>query len=206
MMWMTISPTTDFLAEILSGGGIPLSGAPIPPGQLAYFQERFKTRIFNILIDEFERQCELDPSLTKATIARRIRRRPEQITRWLSGPNNLELETVSDLFLGICGGEPSIAATPLIRPTEEQTLDERQSAAASALMIEPDASAALLIKANVLGGAAGYLLDHPAIGITQDYWRLVASMNLGRAPLPANDYMPPAIQRGVIAGGDANVE
>jgi hypothetical protein len=204
MMWMTISPITDFLAEILSGGGIPLSGDPIPPGQLAYFQERFKTRIFNILTDEFDRQCQLDPSLTKATIARRIRRRPEQITRWLSGPNNLELESVSDLFLGICGEEPSVAATPLIRQTEEQTLDERQSATASALVIEPEASAAHLMKVNILGAGSGYLLEHPAIGTTQDYWRFVASMGLRQAPAPAND-MPPAIQKGVIAGGEAHV-
>jgi len=41
----------------------------------------------------------------KAKLARRLDKRPEQITRWLSEPGNLTFDTLSDLLLGLSGAE-----------------------------------------------------------------------------------------------------
>lgn len=100
---------TTFLAEVLSGGPLPVAGKPIPEGQLAYFRERLKGRIFSTIVRGFLDQQKEDPIITKASIARRLQRRPEQINRWLSGPSNMTLDTVSDLILAIYGGEPSVS-------------------------------------------------------------------------------------------------
>ena len=104
---------TAFLSEILSGGSLPVSGDPIPDGQCAYFQERLKGRVFSFIFSEFLKQQAQNPEITQACIARRLRKRPEQINRWLSGPSNWTLETISDLVLAIYGGEPSLGVSAL---------------------------------------------------------------------------------------------
>lgn len=40
-------------------------------------------------------------SLTQAKIAKKIGRRPEQVSRWLASPSNLEADTTSDLALAM---------------------------------------------------------------------------------------------------------
>jgi hypothetical protein len=104
---------TGSLAEILSGGSLPLKGEAIPPWQLAYFRERLKGRIFSFIIRALKKQQQEDPTITQAAIARRLGRRPEQINRWLSGPSNLTVESISDLVLAAFGGEPSLEALDL---------------------------------------------------------------------------------------------
>lgn len=89
---MTTSPTS-FLSEILSG-------EPIPLGTMAYFQERTRNRLYEFVIKEF-----LASGLSKADVARRINKRPEQITRWLGAPGNWTFDTVSDLLLAISAAE-----------------------------------------------------------------------------------------------------
>jgi len=93
---MTTSQT-PFLTEILEGEVIPL-------GKLAYFRERLRNRLHQLVIREFARQEDIH-RLTRAELARRIGRAPEQITRWLGAPGNWTLDTVSDLMLGM-GTEP----------------------------------------------------------------------------------------------------
>lgn len=95
---------TSFLSEILSGD-------PIPLGKLAYFQERFKNRLYDAVVSEFLRQ-ERESGLTRAEIARRIGKKPEQLTRWLGAPGNWTLATVSDLLLAM-GCEPEISISRL---------------------------------------------------------------------------------------------
>lgn len=43
--------------------------------------------------------------MNRADLARKIGRKPEQITRWLGAPGNWTSDTVSDLLLGL-GCEP----------------------------------------------------------------------------------------------------
>ena len=88
---------TSFLSEISNGEAIPL-------GKLAYFRERFRDRLYELVVSEFLKK-ERNKELTRADLARRIGRKPEQITRWLGAPGNWTLETVSDLLLAISKAE-----------------------------------------------------------------------------------------------------
>ena len=94
-----------FLSEVLNGDKIPL-------GTLSYFRERFRDRLYDLVIEEFLKQ-RAESDLTQAEVARRIGRRPEQITRWFGAPGNWTLETVSDLLLAIAKSEPDVILLPL---------------------------------------------------------------------------------------------
>jgi hypothetical protein len=112
---MTTSQT-GFLAEINSGGEAPVNGQNIPVEKRAYFHERLKGRIYSLITKELLRQQKSDSALSQAAIAKRLNKRPEQITRWLSGPQNYTIETISDLLLAICASELSLAVTSLAPP------------------------------------------------------------------------------------------
>jgi hypothetical protein len=104
---MSTSPTpqTSFLSEISAG-------QPIPLGKLAYFRERFRDRLYELVVSEFLKK-ERAGQLTRADLARRIGRKPEQISRWLGAPGNWTLETVSDLLLAISKSELIFELSPL---------------------------------------------------------------------------------------------
>lgn len=88
------------------------NGESIPAGKLAYFRERQKNRLYDIIVSKFLEK-EKNAGLTKAEIARRLDKRPEQVTRWLATPGNWTLDTMSDLMLAICNSELIFEATPL---------------------------------------------------------------------------------------------
>lgn len=75
----------------------------LPPGKFAYFRERQRNRLHEVVLREFLRS-----KLTKAELARRMGKKPEQVTRWLAAPGNWTLDTVSDLLLAISAGELAI--------------------------------------------------------------------------------------------------
>ncbi len=102
---MNTSQKKPFLSEVLDGEKIPL-------GTLSYFRERFRDRLYDLVAEEFLKQ-EKEGNLTRAEVARRIGRRPEQITRWLAAPGNWTLETVSDLLLAVAKSEPQVTLLPL---------------------------------------------------------------------------------------------
>ncbi len=102
---MNTSQKKPFLSEVLDGEKIPL-------GTLSYFRERFRDRLYDLVTEEFLKQ-EREGNLTRAEVARRIGRRPEQITRWLAAPGNWTLETVSDLLLAVARSEPQVTVLPL---------------------------------------------------------------------------------------------
>lgn len=106
---MTTSQPATFLSEVISG-------VPIPPEKLGYFRGRFSNRLHELLLDLFV-ELERAGKITRASLARRIGKAPEQITRWLGAPGNLTLDTVSDLFLGM-GYEPAVAADNLSEQVE----------------------------------------------------------------------------------------
>jgi len=54
--------------------------------------------------------------MSRAELARRIKKKPEQITRWLNTPGNLSLSTLSDLLLGICFSELKDEVASLRKP------------------------------------------------------------------------------------------
>jgi hypothetical protein len=102
---MSTSAKPHFLSEIVEG-------KPIPKGKLAFFQERFRDHLYELVVSEFLKR-EQTGALTKAAVAQRLGKDPSQITRWLGAPGNWELDTVSDLLLAIAQAEPAISLTPL---------------------------------------------------------------------------------------------
>ena len=79
---------------------------------LGYFQEGFRRNVFEGLLKLFEER-----NMIKRDIAKRLNKKPEQITRWLSGPSNIESDTISDLALSM-GYVPKITFEPLDRESE----------------------------------------------------------------------------------------
>jgi hypothetical protein len=90
---------TPFLYEIEAGVG----GPPIPSPTRAYFQQRFRQRVFAFLLRKFQEAQ--GKGLTKAELARRIGKTPDLINRWLGSPSNLQIDTICDIVLGISGEE-----------------------------------------------------------------------------------------------------
>jgi DNA-binding phage protein len=91
---------TSYLSEILSDD-------PIPVGKRAYFAERLKNRLYDLIVSEFKKR-----GLSKADLARRTGRKPEQVTRWLGSPGNWTLDTISDLLIAM-GSELDVGIAPL---------------------------------------------------------------------------------------------
>ncbi len=120
---MNTSRKKPILSAILDGGEIPL-------GTLSYFRERFRDRLYDLVMEEFLKQ-DAEAGLTRADVARKIGRRPEQITRWFGAPGNWTLETVSDLLLAIAKAEPNVNLLPLegrpVRNYRGQPLTMRRS-------------------------------------------------------------------------------
>lgn len=102
---MNTSPPRSFLSEVLSS-------EPIPLGKLAYFRGRLRNRLYEFILTEFMKRQDKE-KLAKADLARRIGRRPEQVSRWLGAPGNWTLDTVSDLMLAM-GTEPEFSASSLV--------------------------------------------------------------------------------------------
>jgi hypothetical protein len=65
---------------------------------VAYYRRRNQTRLFAELAAFFASEAEAG-RVTRKEIAQMLGKDPAQITRWLSSPSNLELDTVSDLLL-----------------------------------------------------------------------------------------------------------
>ena len=80
------------------------SDVPLSLSIREYFQARLRQRLYDLVIKEFK-----SSGRTRAHLAKKLGKRPEQITRWLSGPGNLTLDTLSDLLLGLSGAELAMA-------------------------------------------------------------------------------------------------
>jgi hypothetical protein len=89
-----------------------------------YFQERLRQRLYDMVMKEFDVYKARGGN--KAKLARRLDKRPEQITRWLSEPENLTFDTLSDLLLGLSGAELAMLLEyPADQPTRAPRLPER---------------------------------------------------------------------------------
>jgi hypothetical protein len=85
-----------------------LSKPEIKKFWLGYFQEVFREETHQQLLEMFEGIV----GFTKSDLARKIGRRPEQVTRWLAAPTNLESDTISDMALGM-GYVPRLRFVPI---------------------------------------------------------------------------------------------
>lgn len=76
----------------------PTRGVKIHPFDLGLVRTRNKNKAHSLLLEMFE-----ESSLSKADLAKMLDKKPEQITRWLAGPGNLKLDTLSDLIFAMKG-------------------------------------------------------------------------------------------------------
>lgn len=104
--YMITSPNQSFLAEIKSD-------RPLSVGALAYLEGRLAYRLYDFVMRKFE-EAEAERGLTQADLARRIRKRPEVVSRLLSTPGNWTIGTVSSLLAGISAEEFVPASTPIL--------------------------------------------------------------------------------------------
>ena len=90
---------------------------PLSVADIAYFRERLRNRVHDAVLSFFLAQSK-DTGISKALVAKRLGKRPEQITRYLASPGNWTLDTVSDLLLAL-NAEPEISVSPLdtLRPS-----------------------------------------------------------------------------------------
>ena len=80
----------------------------ISEGTLAYFSERARLKIFNMVMSELKNKIETDKHFTRTLLAKKIRKSPSRLTKMLASPGNWTIDTISELLLGICGAEPVI--------------------------------------------------------------------------------------------------
>ena len=73
---------------------------PICDREIFYQRERTRNRLFSDLVLFFQLRAE-ETGINKKVIAEKLRKDPSQITRWLSQPSNLTLDTLSDLLLSL---------------------------------------------------------------------------------------------------------
>lgn len=76
------------------------SNTEIEPRDVAYYRRRQQNRVFSALVAFFAEESEKG-NISKKEIAAALDRDPAQITRWLSAPSNLQLDTISDILLAM---------------------------------------------------------------------------------------------------------
>ncbi len=77
-----------------------LKANQIPERDLQYYRQRLKNKVHSDIAGLFNDEAERR-GLTKKDIADRLSKDPAQVTRWLTTPTNLTLDTLSDLFLAM---------------------------------------------------------------------------------------------------------
>lgn len=116
---MNIYPTTSLSK--------PTGAEPVPKGTFGYLRARNRHRIATLIIKEFK-----ESGLSQVDLARRARKSPATICRWLATPGNMRADSLSDLLFAISGAVPTYGVDyPLEQPARNDTrpdwLIERQA-------------------------------------------------------------------------------
>jgi DNA-binding phage protein len=94
-----------------------LEDAQLDPAIMGYFHGLSQDEAHELVMEIFLKMAQTD-NITRAFLARRLGKSPEQITRWLSAPGNWTLDTFTNLLLAM-GYRPTFGA--------ERLSDMRQS-------------------------------------------------------------------------------
>lgn len=89
---MNFSQGNTISSEIKSDG-------PLSDGTLAYLEERARNLFYDFIMTKFKEAEQF--GLNKAKLARRINKRPDQISHILGAPGNWTLGTITALLVGI---------------------------------------------------------------------------------------------------------
>ena len=65
---------------------------------ISYYRQRYRNRVFSKLVAWITEQAQQE-HVTRKDVAERLKKDPGQISRLLSQPSNLTLDTISDLLL-----------------------------------------------------------------------------------------------------------
>ena len=68
--------------------------------QATYFEQRFRNRVYEAVIRALEKEC-AENKLKRKDLAVHMGKKESQVSRWLAGPGNWTLDTVSDLLFAI---------------------------------------------------------------------------------------------------------
>jgi transcriptional regulator with XRE-family HTH domain len=85
---------------------------PISARTKAYYRRRLQNLIHKMILKAFRDEAK-KTGLNQKELARRIGSRPEQVNRWLGIPNNLTLNTIADMLLGIGVDLDKPSVTPI---------------------------------------------------------------------------------------------
>jgi hypothetical protein len=84
----------------------------VPVETYAYFRARAKRFAYELAIREFKKS-----NITKATLARRLGKGADRVSKMLAGPGNWTIDTLADLLFATAGGFPTFGVTyPLDKP------------------------------------------------------------------------------------------
>lgn len=100
----TLATTSESLAS-------SPDASPIPAATLGYFDAYAQDQAYDSVMQLFLKLAD-EGAMTRALIAKRLKKKPEQVTRWLGGPGNWTLRTLADLLLAM-DYVPQITAVPL---------------------------------------------------------------------------------------------
>jgi hypothetical protein len=90
----------------------PSGDKTVPFHTYSYFRARAKRGAYEVAIREFQKS-----KLTKATLARRLGKGADRVSKMLAGPGNWTIDTLADLLFAISGGVPTFGVSyPLERP------------------------------------------------------------------------------------------
>jgi hypothetical protein len=123
---------------------------------LWFFRRHLHNAVYDFLIRTFRRLEDAD-RMTKGRLSTRIDREPASVTRWLSAPSNLTLNTISDLFVGMAvdpttllademsvdrvAAEPAKLESALVASMRDQELTKPpQSSRGNVVRLRPAAS------------------------------------------------------------------
>lgn len=107
---------TFFQTQLFSELSAGPNGGEISLPVRAYFEQRFRNKLYQFILDKFITAQNND--LTKAKLARRVGKTPDVVNRWLGAPGNLTADTACVLLLGISGEEIELGSSSPFHTTK----------------------------------------------------------------------------------------